>query len=138
MDCWVTAPRKALIAFAAPLPNCYKRLGKSQSVPLNTKLGTDDRTCAYRVKNSGKENTYIEDRLPGATVNPYLYLAASIIAGLDGIERQLEVKSEKEESNLPKTLPDAIKCLRNDEIMVRGLGIKFVENVFCNQIDRME
>ena len=94
---------------------------------MNTKLGTDDRTCAYRVKNSGKENTYIEDRLPGATVNPYLYLAASIIAGLDGIERQLEVKSEKEESNLPKTLPDAIKCLRNDEIMVRGLGIKFVE-----------
>ena len=118
---------KALVAFAAPTPNCYKRIGKSESVPLNNKLGMDDRTCAYRVKNSGKENTYIEDRRPGATINPYLYLAASTIAGLDGIERQLQLKSEEEEFDMPRTLPIALKCLNDDDIMVNGLGRKFIE-----------
>ena len=50
----------------------------------------DNRTCSMRVIGHG-ESLHIENRLPGADVNPYLAVAAMIAAGLHGIDAALEL-----------------------------------------------
>ena len=54
-------------------------------------LGHDNRTCSLRVVGHG-QGLRVENRLPGADVNPYLALAAMIAAGLHGIDNELALE----------------------------------------------
>ena len=80
-----------LTLFFAPHVNSYKRFVPGSFAPTAVAWGKDNRTCAMRVVGHG-QGLRVENRLPGADVNPYLALAAMIAAGLHGVENELELE----------------------------------------------
>ncbi|MDX2007163.1 MAG: glutamine synthetase family protein [Meiothermus sp.] len=77
----------------APNINSYKRYAVGSFAPTAVAWGRDNRTCGFRVVGHGA-GLRVENRVPGADVNPYLALAAMIAAGLHGIENNLELEPE--------------------------------------------
>ena len=75
----------------APYVNSYKRFAEGSFAPTAVAWGKDNRTCALRAVGHGR-SLRIENRLPGADVNPYLALSAMIAAGLHGIDSELELE----------------------------------------------
>jgi glutamine synthetase len=75
--------------FYAPYVNSYKRYQPGTFAPTNVVWSLDNRTTGFRVCGAGNA-LRIENRIPGADANPYLAFAATIAAGLYGIERRLE------------------------------------------------
>ena len=74
----------------APTVNSYKRFQPDQFAGTAIAVGNDNRSCGFRLVGSGP-TYHIENRIPGADVNPYYAYSATIAAGLDGIERELPV-----------------------------------------------
>src|SRR4029453_15083648 len=83
----LAARREGRLMFA-PRVNSYKRFVKGSFAPAAVAWGHDNRTCSMRVVGHG-QGLRVENRLPGADVNPYLALAAMIAAGLDGVDKRL-------------------------------------------------
>ena len=81
-----------LTLFYAPHVNSYKRFAPGSFAPTAVAWGNDNRTCSMRVVGHGPAER-VENRLPGADVNPYLALAAMIAAGLHGIDAELELEA---------------------------------------------
>jgi glutamine synthetase len=81
---------RELTLLFAPNVNSYKRFAAGSFAPTAVAWGEDNRTCALRAVGHG-EGLRIENRLPGADVNPYLALAAMVAAGLHGIDSELEL-----------------------------------------------
>ena len=77
-----------LALFFAPYVNSYKRHLAEVSGAVKA-WGYDNRTVAVRVVGAGP-SLHVEFRYPGADVNPYLAAAATIAAGLDGVEHQVD------------------------------------------------
>lgn len=75
----------------APQINSYKRFAPGSFAPTAVRWGRDNRTCAYRLVGHGPA-LRLENRIPGGDVNPYLAVAGMVAAGLDGIERNLELE----------------------------------------------
>ncbi len=73
----------------APTVNSYKRYLPDQFAGTAIALGHDNRSCGFRLVGEGA-SFRVENRIPGADVNPYYAYAATIAAGLDGIERSLD------------------------------------------------
>lgn len=73
----------------APYPNSYKRFRPGTFAPASINWGVDNRTATFRVAGSGK-NRHVENRIPGADVNPYLAFAALLASGLAGIRDRIE------------------------------------------------
>ncbi len=84
-----------LTLFYAPHVNSYKRFAPGSFAPTAVAWGNDNRTCSMRVVGHGPSER-VENRLPGADVNPYLALAAMIAAGLHGIDAELELEPPME------------------------------------------
>jgi glutamine synthetase len=82
---------KELTLFFAPHVNSYKRFAPGSFAPTAIAWGRDNRTCSLRVVGQG-EGLRVENRLPGADVNPYLALSAIIAAGLHGIDNELPLE----------------------------------------------
>src|SRR4051812_12901273 len=98
----------------APNVNSYKRYAAGSFAPTAVAWGEDNRTCAMRVVGHGPARR-IENRLPGADVNPYLTLAAMIAAGLHGIDAELELEPpvtgnayRAHKPHVPSTLREAL------------------------------
>jgi len=79
---------RELTLFYAPNVNSYKRFAEGSFAPTSVTWGKDNRTCSFRVVGHG-EGLRVENRLPGADVNPYLAISGMIAAGLDGIDNEL-------------------------------------------------
>ncbi len=75
----------------APYVNSYKRFVEGSFAPTAVAWGNDNRTCAMRVVGHG-EALRVENRMPGADINPYLALAAMIAAGLHGVDSELPLE----------------------------------------------
>jgi len=129
---------RAIMCLACPTYNCYERCRPNSLTPMNNSWGLDNRTCTFRVKNHGPKTTYMENRMPGAAVNPYLLAAGCLIAGMDGIKRDLRLKHPPykgeaslqdmvAEDKLPRTLSDALECLTEDKLFVQELGDTFLK-----------
>ncbi len=73
----------------APNINSYKRFVDGSFAPTAIAWGRDNRTCALRVVGHSPDALRVENRVPGADVNPYLAVAALIAAGLHGVENEL-------------------------------------------------
>ncbi|MUL82558.1 MULTISPECIES: glutamine synthetase family protein [unclassified Mycolicibacterium] len=74
----------------APTINSYKRFQPDQFAGTAIAVGDDNRSCAFRLVGSGPSYR-VENRIPGADVNPYYAYAATIAAGLDGIDHDLAI-----------------------------------------------
>jgi glutamine synthetase len=113
----------------APNVNSYKRYQPGSWAPTALAWGRDNRTCGFRVV--GHDGGYrVESRIPGADCNPYLALAATIAAGLHGIEHG-EQPPPRFEGNaydapdvprVPWNIVDAITELQNSEVAAKAFG----------------
>ncbi len=114
---------------AAPTVNSYRRYVPGSWAPTAVVWGEDNRTCGFRVVGMGAGRR-VESRIPGADVNPYLVLAASVAAGLYGIDHELELgpaypRNAYEASDVPRipsTLVEAIDELRGSKVAVEAFG----------------
>jgi glutamine synthetase len=82
----------ALLAFCAPTTNSYRRLVPGFEAPVNLVYSARNRSACVRIPvySSEPKAKRVEFRTPDPTANPYLAFSALLLAGLDGIERQLE------------------------------------------------
>ena len=118
----------ALTALCAPTVNCYRRLHRSPA-PIRADWGFDDRLSAFRVQCGGAGATFIENRISSGPANPYLVLAATVAAGIDGLETGIAagVDDVVEVQMLPTSLDAALDALQSDEVMVDALGTELVD-----------
>ncbi len=87
------AHARELSLFFAPQINSYKRYVDGSFAPTSIRWGHDNRTIAFRLVGHGP-SLRLENRIPGGDVNPYLAIAGIVAAGLDGIDRGLELEPE--------------------------------------------
>lgn len=145
----------ALAAFCAPCVNSYKRLvvGRSLSgatwAPAFISYGDNNRSSMVRVP-FGR----LESRLADSACNPYLATAATLVAGLDGIDRKLdpgephnfnhytvplEELAARGVKTLPQSLHEALVALEADPLFSEHLGHAFVrEFIRLKQMEWVE
>jgi glutamine synthetase len=82
----------SLCALTNPSTNSYRRLVPGYEAPVLVFFSFANRTAAIRIPAyiTDPAEMAMEYRIPDATANPYLSLAAIIMAGLDGIRRKLD------------------------------------------------
>jgi glutamine synthetase len=119
---------RELTLFFAPHVNSYKRFVPGSFAPTAVAWGNDNRTCSMRVVGHG-QGLRVENRLPGADVNPYLALAAMVAAGLHGIENELELEPvfegnayESDKPRVPHTLYAARDLFEGSEVAREAFG----------------
>lgn len=117
-----------------PTINSYKRLVPGWFAPTNLSWGVENRSCALRaIVSSRPELCRIECRRPGADANPYLALAALVVAAVDGLRRKLEppdavvgdAYSRSDLASLPASLESALAAFAADTGLREGLGQEF-------------
>jgi len=125
---------RELCYFFAPTINAYKRYQSASWAPTKLAWSHDNRTVGFRVVGEGK-SFRIENRMPGADANPYLAFAATIIAGMAGIEEGLDCGPDYEGNayvdpnlpSLPKTLREAADFLDQSRLARRALSDEVVD-----------
>ncbi|MGA8598465.1 MAG: glutamine synthetase family protein [Bryobacteraceae bacterium] len=124
-----------LMVMMAPAINSYKRTVPGTWAPVNSSWGNDNRTTAVRAIPGSAKSTRIELRLSGADMNPYLAMAASLAAGLEGIKQKLEPPDAITNAYLtdsgralPHDLAEATALFRQSELAQRWFGTEFVEH----------
>jgi glutamine synthetase len=130
---------RELTLFSAPNINSYKRFQPGSFAPTAVAWGRDNRTCAMRVVGHGPA-LRVENRMPGADVNPYLALAAMIAAGLDGIDRELALPDavdgnaylSEELDHVPPSLRDARELFSGSSLAREAFGDEVVEHYLNN------
>src|SRR5207302_164351 len=82
----------ALLAFAAPTTNSYRRLVPGYEAPINLIYSQRNRSaiCRIPVYSKSPKAKRIEFRAPDPSSNPYLTFAALLMAGLDGVKHKIE------------------------------------------------
>jgi glutamine synthetase len=78
-----------LMLVFAPFVNSYRRYVTNSQAPVNLQWGHDNRTTGLRIPVSGPAARRVENRIAGADANPYLAIAASLAAGLAGMDERL-------------------------------------------------
>jgi glutamine synthetase len=123
----------AVMAFTNPTTNSYRRLVPGYEAPVNCFFSSGNRSAAIRIPKyaTQPEKVRLEFRPPDATCNPYLAMAAMLLAGLDGIKNKIDPEKEqygpidenifswsKEKraaiKSLPTSLEEAVSALEND------------------------
>jgi glutamine synthetase len=122
-------------AFYAPFVNSYRRFQMDHSwAGDNVSWGLDNRSCSLRVIHTTPASTRIESRVPGADMNPYIALAASLAGFGHGIEAGLEAPPRVDGDayalpgirKIPDDLHKAVERLDQSEIARDWLGEEFV------------
>jgi len=123
-----------LAVFVAPSVNSYKRYAAGSWAPTTLAWGHDNRTCGFRIVGHGA-GLRTETRIPGADANPYLCFAALLAAGLDGVERELELPPplegnayESDAPRFPHSLHEAIDALEAGTLARGAFGDDVVDH----------
>ena len=139
----------SIVAFTNPTTNSFKRLVPGYEAPVKLAYSSRNRSAAVRIPTyaSGPKTRRMEFRTPDPSCNGYLAFAAMLMAGLDGIERQLDPGEplDKDIYNLPPeelaqvpsapgNLEEALLSLAEDhEFLLKG--DVFTEDVIETWID---
>ena len=126
----------ALLAFCCPTTNSYKRFVPGFEAPINLTYSFRNRSAAIRipVHSSSSASKRYEFRAPDPTCNPYLAMAAVLMAALDGVQNRLDPglpldkdiydltpEELNEFPNVPRSLDESLAALRSDhEFLLRG------------------
>ena len=139
-----------LTALLSPTINSYKRYVPGVWAPLNASWGVENRTCAIRAIPGSAKATRLEYRQTAADINPYIAMAATLAAGLWGIEQEREppppvegdASGRGDLAPLPRTLREATDRLSRSEHARTILGEAFVDHYVrtrdweCRQYER--
>ena len=140
---------RGICAVTNPLVNSYKRLRPGFEAPVYIAWSTLGANTLIRVPNIRGEHTRIELRSPDPSANPYLAIAACLMAGLDGIRNQIEpegkvmdninVISEEEAQRrgikkLPTDLLEACEEMKKDPLLRELLGERVFEQYYASKI----
>jgi glutamine synthetase len=126
----LTAHLRDVFLFFGPTTNSYKRLRPGTFAPASVTWGEDNRTVALRLVGRGSSRR-IENRIPGADVNPYLAYAGMIAAGLRGLEARLEPLGSAATGNaysidaspaLPASLEEATAVFEASDFVREAFG----------------
>lgn len=137
----ILAHAREISAITNPTVNSYKRITTGgDSVPQYATWGLRNRASMIRIPvyKPGKQlSTRIELRSPDPMANPYLVNAVTLAAGLDGIERKLELPPEATAETLkltnrqmveagytplPRSLKEALDVFEDSQFMKDALG----------------
>jgi len=117
----------ALMVFFNPTVNAYRRIDPSALVPTRVSWGHDRRLSLVRVPQERGAATRMEIRLGDGTANPYLAYTAALAAGLDGMERELELPGETNGPPLPSSFEEAVNALKADPVIISAMGQQLVD-----------
>ena len=126
----------AILAFAAPTTNSYRRLVPGFEAPVNLCMSARNRSASVRIPmySQNPKAKRLEFRCPDPTCNPYLTFPAIMMAALDGIENKTDpgkpldrdiyemTKEElKEVAKAPGSLEESLAALKADhEFLLKG------------------
>jgi len=133
-----------MTVFATPTVNGYKRFRPYSFAPDRVCWALENRGTLVRVQGApGDLNSHVENRMGEPAANPYLYMAANIAAGLDGIRRKLEPPAPVEADPyaaeavpLPTSLAGAVAALAQDGFFRKAFGDTLVD--YLLQMKRAE
>jgi glutamine synthetase len=139
----------ALLAFAAPTTNSYRRLVPGYEAPINLCYSSRNRSACIRIPmySSSPKAKRLEFRTPDPSCNPYLSFAACLQAGLDGVRNKIEPPDpvdkdlydlEPEEAahiqQVPGSLEEVLNALEADNDWLLEGGV-FTEDVVETWLD---
>jgi glutamine synthetase len=126
----------ALLAFAAPTTNSYRRLVPGYEAPINLVYSQRNRSAICRIPmySGSPKAKRIEFRAPDPSCNPYLCFAALLMAGLDGVQNKIDPGAPidkdlydlppdeaAEITNTPGSLTEVLDALEKDhEFLLKG------------------
>jgi glutamine synthetase len=130
------AALREMTMFHAPNVNSYKRYAPGSFAPTAVAWGEDNRTCALRVVGHVPRSLRLENRVPGADVNPYLSVAALIAAGLHGVQHELPLEpayvgnayADAEHPRVPGTLREAAQLWSGSKVARAAFGDEVVDH----------
>ncbi len=121
-----------LMLMFAPNVNSYRRYVAGSQAPTNLQWGYDNRTTGLRIPASGAAARRVENRVAGADANPYLAIAASLAAGLAGIQAQrapsepLAGNGYDQAHGLPRSMETALEKMLGSSFARQTFGNDFV------------
>ena len=139
----------ALLAFAAPTTNSYKRLVPGFEAPVNLAYSRRNRSAACRIPmySASPKAKRVEFRPPDPSCNPYMAFAAMMMAGLDGVENKVDPGQPLDKDiydlgpeelakvpSMPGSLEDALDALEKDHAFLLK-GDVFTEELLSTYID---
>jgi glutamine synthetase len=128
----------AVLAFAAPTTNSYKRLVPGYEAPVNLVYSQRNRSAACRIPLYSKspKAKRVEFRCPDPSCNPYLAFAAMLMAGLDGVQNRIEPPDPVDKDlydlppeelakvpQVPGSLEEALGALEADQAFLKAGGV---------------
>lgn len=128
---------RGFTAITNPIVNSYKRLVPGYEAPVYIAWSGHNRSPLVRVPIARGASTRLELRSVDPAANPYLAVAAILEAGLDGLRNKIEppksvdrniyaMGEEERKANdiedLPSTLHNALKALKEDKTMLAAMG----------------
>ncbi|OSZ75217.1 glutamine synthetase family protein [Hydrogenophaga sp. IBVHS1] len=140
------AHARGMTVLCTPTINGFARFRPNALAPQAVLWGQDNRGAMLRVVGAAGDNaTRIENRVGEPAANPYLYMAAQIHAGLDGIARGLNPPAASETpyaeggEKIPTSLAEGIAALQADAALCEGLGdgfVRYFSRIKQSEIDR--
>ena len=142
----------ALMAIVAPTTNSYKRLVPGFEAPVNLVFSKGNRSAAVRIPLTDCPSAKrVEFRSPDPATNPYLAFSALLMAGLDGIRREIEPSDHgfgpidrdlyhlsqeelREIRSVPGSLYEALDALENDHSFLLA-GDVFTRDVLEHYVE---
>ncbi len=149
----------ALLAFAAPTTNSYRRLVPGYEAPVNLAYSSRNRSACCRIPAyfDTPPSKRIEFRCPDPTANPYFAFSAMLLAGIDGIRNQIDPGdpldvdlydlSPEEAANVlqvPGSLEETLDALEDDhefllagDVFTSDLVETWLDYKRTNEVDEM-
>jgi glutamine synthetase len=132
----------AILAFAAPTTNSYRRLVPGYEAPVNLVYSARNRSAAIRIPmySQSPKAKRIEARFPDPSCNPYLAFPALLMAGLDGIQNKIHpgepadydlYEEGHNTPTVPGTLAGSLDALEADHDFLTKGGVfttDFIQN----------
>ncbi len=128
----------ALLAFAAPTTNSYKRLVPGYEAPVNLVYSQRNRSACVRIPLYSKspKAKRLEFRCPDPSANPYLAFPAMLMAGIDGIQNRIEPPPPMDRDlydlppeemakvpQVPSSLEESLEALEADQEFLLAGGV---------------
>jgi glutamine synthetase len=139
----------AILAFAAPTTNSYKRLVPGYEAPVNLVYSQRNRSASCRIPLYSKspKAKRVEFRCPDPSANPYLAFAAMLMAGLDGVLNRIEPPDPVDKDlydlppeelaavpQVPSSLEESLRALQDDSKFLQAGGV-FTDDLIETYVD---